>query len=89
MDPSLPSTLVREGLQLMLVVGGPVLGALLVAGLVIGVLQAATQINDSAVGFLPKLAVGGLVLAVLGSWMMQRLAGFLAHAMQRMAAPPF
>jgi flagellar biosynthesis protein FliQ len=60
--PELPGALLREALLLLAAVGGPVLGALLLVGLVVGVLQAATQVNDAAVGFLPRAAAAGAVI---------------------------
>jgi flagellar biosynthesis protein FliQ len=78
--------LLREGLLVLASVGGPVLLALLAVGLVMGVLQAATQVNDPAVGFLPRAAAGVAVCWVAGSWMMERLAGFLVQALTRMAS---
>jgi len=77
--------LLREGLLVLASVGGPVLLALLAVGLAMGVLQAATQVNDPAVGFLPRAAAGVAVCWLAGSWMMERLAGFLAQALARMA----
>jgi len=85
MSPELPGALVREALVLLASIGGPIFGALLVMGLVLGILQSATQINDSAVGFLPRALAGLLVVWALGGWMMQRMAGFLVHSMQLMA----
>lgn len=77
--------LLHDGLRLIAVVGGPVFTALFVLGLVVGVLQAATQVNDPAVGFLPRLLAAVAVCAGLGSWMTERLAGFLRVALERMA----
>ena len=54
--------LLHNALLQLATVGGPVLAALLVVGLVVGVLQAATQINDPAVGFVPRLAATLLVI---------------------------
>ncbi|ABC81135.1 flagellar biosynthetic protein FliQ [Anaeromyxobacter dehalogenans] len=85
MTPELPGALLREALLLLAAVGGPVLGALLLVGLVVGVLQAATQVNDAAVGFLPRVAAAGAVIWLLGGWMMDRLSGFLAQCILRMA----
>ncbi len=85
MSPELPGALVREALLLLAQVGGPIFAALLIMGLVLGIIQAATQINDSAVSFLPRILAGAIVVWALGGWMMQRLAGFLAHAIQAMA----
>jgi flagellar biosynthesis protein FliQ len=75
----------REGLMLVAGVGGPLFLAMLVAGLAIGVLQAATQVNDPAVSFLPRVAVGGLVIWLAGGWMLERLSAFLAQSITRMA----
>lgn len=55
---------------------GPLLLALLIVGLGVGVLQAATQINESSIGFLAKLVVMALMLAILGSWSMQNLVDY-------------
>jgi len=55
---------------------GPLLLALLLVGVGVGVLQAATQINEAAIGFLAKLIVMGLTLALLGSWSMQNLVDY-------------
>jgi flagellar biosynthetic protein FliQ len=79
---------VREGLMLLIVVGGPIFAALLISGLVIGVIQAATQINDPAVGFLPRLAIASGVMAFMGPWMVSRLAGFFAQTLTRIGTPP-
>jgi flagellar biosynthesis protein FliQ len=81
----LPAALLGEGLVLLLVVGGPLLGVLLVVGVALGVLQAATQINDPALGFLPRAVAAGVVCIVAGPWMMERLAGYFAMAIARMA----
>ena len=85
MNLDLPAALVREGFLLLASVGGPVFGIMLLVGLVLGILQAATQINDTAVGFLPRAAAAGLVLWMLGGWMMERLSGFLAQSIARMS----
>jgi flagellar biosynthesis protein FliQ len=85
MNPELPSALLREGLALLGVVGAPLFAAALVVGLGVGVLQAATQVNDPATGFLPRAAAAVLVCWTAGPWMAERLAGFLASAIVRMA----
>jgi flagellar biosynthetic protein FliQ len=45
---------------------GPILMALLVVGLVIGILQAATSVNESTVSFIPKLIIFGVVVILIG-----------------------
>ncbi len=85
MTPDLPGALVREALTLCATVGGPVLAVILVVGLAVGILQAATQVNDSAVSFLPRAAAAIAVVWMFGGWMMERLSGFLGQAIVRMA----
>ncbi len=89
MDAVLPTNLLREGLVLLATVGGPMFGALLVSGLVVGVLQSATQVQDPAVGFLPRIVVACGMGYALGPWMVERLAMFLTDALTRMAVHPF
>jgi flagellar biosynthesis protein FliQ len=83
MDP-VPSALMREGFTLLASTAGPFIGGLLLVGLVVGVLQAATQINDPAVGFLPRLSVALLGAWGLGHWVLERYAHYFADALQRM-----
>ena len=85
MTPELPSSLLREGLALLALVGAPLFAAALVVGLAIGVLQAVTQVNDPATGFLPRAAAAVVVCWAAGPWMAERLARFLASALVRMA----
>jgi len=54
----------------------PLLLAALVIGLVVGIFQAATQINESTLSFIPKLIGIALVLMIGGSWMLQTLASY-------------
>jgi flagellar biosynthesis protein FliQ len=85
MTMDLPSALLREGFAMLATVGGPFVGALLVVGLVVGLLQAATQINDPAVGFLPRVTTAVLVAWFAGGWAVEHMAQFLAGALQRMS----
>lgn len=55
---------------------GPALIGTLIVGIGVGVLQAATQINEAAIGFLCKLVVMAVILAALGSWSMQNLVDY-------------
>ena len=58
--------LVFQALRMAAVLAGPILMALLVVGLVIGILQAATSVNESTVAFVPKLVVFGVVILLIG-----------------------
>ncbi|HTN51904.1 MAG TPA: flagellar biosynthetic protein FliQ [Anaeromyxobacter sp.] len=84
MTLDLPGALVHEALLVLASVGGPVLGALLAVGLTMGILQAATQVNDAAVGFLPRAAAGAAVIWLFGGWIMERLSAFLVLCISRM-----
>ena len=77
--------LFREGLMLVGIVGGPIFLALLTVGLVVGVLQSVTQVQEPAVGAVPRLATVVLTVMLAGGWMLERLAGFLRSAIERMA----
>lgn len=58
--------LVYQALRMAALLAGPILMALLVVGLVIGILQAATSVNESTVAFVPKLIVFGVVIMLIG-----------------------
>ncbi len=62
MDTGLVIELAFQAMRMTFVLAGPVLIALLIVGLVIGILQAATQVNESSVSFVPKLVVIVVVL---------------------------
>ena len=81
---SLPA-LFREGMTLLAVVGSPLLGTLMVVGLIVGIMQSATQVQEPAVGAVPRLAAVGVAIALLGGWMVERLSGFLTLSLQRIA----
>jgi flagellar biosynthetic protein FliQ len=66
MDSGFVIEVTFKALWMAFVLSGPVLIALLVVGLVIGILQAATSVNESSVAFIPKLLVIALVLLVAG-----------------------
>jgi flagellar biosynthesis protein FliQ len=58
--------LVYQALRMAAILAGPILMALLVVGLIIGILQAATSVNESTVAFVPKLIAFGVVVLVIG-----------------------
>lgn len=72
--------LMRRMLWASAVVSAPVLAAALAVGLLISVLQVATQLQESTLSYVPKLIVAGLVLAALGAWMMGRITDFATYA---------
>lgn len=76
MTQGLALQLGQQGIWLMLLLGGPILGLGLVVGLLISLVQATTQINEQTLSFLPKLAAMLLGTLVLGPWMLQNLLDF-------------
>jgi flagellar biosynthetic protein FliQ len=67
----------QNGLYLLLMVAAPVLLAVLAVGLVVSIFQAATQINEATLSFVPKIVAAVAVLAVMGPWMMTTLVDYL------------
>lgn len=65
MDPSLAVEHALQSLWMSFVLAGPALLGILIVGLVIGILQAATSVNESSIAFIPKLVVIGLVLVLV------------------------
>jgi flagellar biosynthetic protein FliQ len=66
MDNTLIIELVFQAMRMAGVLAGPSILALLITGLVIGILQAATSINETTVAFVPKLLVFAIVLLMIG-----------------------
>jgi len=74
--------LFRNALFIAAIVAGPALMVALVMGLVVGVLQAATQVNEASISFVTKLLAVGATLIVLGSWTMQQLVDYTSRTIQ-------
>jgi flagellar biosynthetic protein FliQ len=64
---------------------GPVLLAALATGLLVGIIQAATSINEQTLTFVPKLAITALVFVILGGTMMALLGDFLTEIFAQIA----
>jgi len=63
---------------------GPVVGTVVIVGLVMAILQAATQVNDQAVAFGPKAISSILALGLGGSWIVQQMVEFTTQALVTM-----
>jgi flagellar biosynthetic protein FliQ len=83
MDVSAVVDLGRQALWISVLISAPLLGVALVVGLVIGVLQAATSINEMTLSFIPKLMALALALAIFGSWQLVTLVDFARSIFQR------
>ena len=66
----------REALLLTLVLSLPPIGLSMVVGLLISIFQAATQIQEASLSFLPKLIGVGAALVFFGPWILEKLTGF-------------
>jgi len=76
MDTAMVVDLGRQALCMTMLISAPLLGVALVVGLIIGIFQAATSINEQTLSFIPKLVALGLTLAVLGGWMINTLVDY-------------
>jgi type III secretion protein S len=72
----------REALRLLSALALPILGALLVAGLLAAVLQAVTRVRDRSISVVPRLVAVGVALVLVGGWCGSRLVAFSAQMFQ-------
>jgi flagellar biosynthetic protein FliQ len=76
MDSSEAIELCRQAVTLMLVLGAPALLAALIVGLIVSLFQAATQVQEPTLSFVPKIIATLAAVMVAGPWMLQRLIEF-------------
>jgi flagellar biosynthesis protein FliQ len=79
---------VQNALMIALYLAGPVLITSLVVGSLVSLFQAATQINEVTLTFIPKILAIGVVLAVSGSWMGQQVVAFTTNVFTGLATIP-
>jgi len=72
----------QQGLTLLLMVSAPVLLAVLVVGLLVSIFQAATQINEATLSFVPKIVAAVAVLGFAGPWMVTTLVEYIQRTLQ-------
>ena len=77
--------LAQYGVQTAVLVSAPILVLGLAAGLVVSVFQAATQINDAALAFIPKIGATLVGLIVFGNFMLNRIAAFATWAFSQIS----
>lgn len=76
MTPGNVMELGRQAVEAILILSGPILLATLLVGLVISIFQAATQINEQTLSFVPKMVAAFLVLVLSGPWMLSFITEF-------------
>ncbi len=72
----------QQGLYMLLMVAAPVLLTILAVGLLVSIFQAATQIHEATLSFVPKVVAAVAVLAVAGPWMLSTLVEYLQRTLQ-------
>ncbi|HTU68635.1 MAG TPA: flagellar biosynthesis protein FliQ [Steroidobacteraceae bacterium] len=76
MSPETVVTIGRHALEMTLMLAAPLLLTALAVGLIVGIFQAATQINEMTLSFIPKLLAMAAVLALTGPWMIRSLVEY-------------
>lgn len=77
MTPGTVMEIGRQAIEVTLTIAAPMLLAALVVGLIVSIFQAATQLNEATLQFVPKLVVMFLVLLLVGPWMLQYLIDYI------------
>jgi len=83
MTPETVMYLGRQAIEVALLLSGPLLLAALVIGLIVSIFQAATQINEATLSFIPKLVGTFLVLILAGPWMLQLIVDYIRQLFER------
>lgn len=77
MTPTTVIDIGRQALEVTLLVSAPLFIAALVTGLLISIFQAATQINEATLSFVPKLIIVFITMVVAGPWMITTLTDYM------------
>lgn len=86
MTPETVIDIMREALWMIVLLASVIIGPGLVIGLVVSTFQAATQINEQTLSFLPRLLVTLIVIIIMGPWMLTKL---LDHAERLISSIPY
>lgn len=73
----------QEALKITLYLAGPILLVAMVVGIVVSLLQAVTQINESTLTFVPKILAIAAVLVVAGPWMIETITNYTTDLITR------
>ena len=83
MTPETVTTIGQQALWVTMLIAAPLLLSALAVGLLVGMFQAATQINEMTLSFIPKLLVLVLALVVAGPWMLSAIVNFTTQLLQQ------
>ena len=76
MTPETVMTIAQRALEMTVLLAAPLLLVALVIGLLVGIFQAATQIHEMTLSFIPKLIGMATALVIAGPWMLKELVGY-------------
>ncbi|MES3025721.1 MAG: flagellar biosynthesis protein FliQ [Pseudomonadota bacterium] len=79
MTPETVMTMGRHAMEITLMVAAPMLLVALIIGLIVSIFQAATQINEATLSFIPKLVGIFVALVVAGPWMLSIMLDYMRH----------
>jgi flagellar biosynthetic protein FliQ len=82
MDSQQVFTYGQQGLYMLLMIAAPVLLTVLAVGFAVSIFQAATQIHEATLSFVPKIVAAVAVLTVAGPWMLTSLVEFVQRTLQ-------
>ncbi|CAM3538328.1 flagellar biosynthesis protein FliQ [Bordetella sputigena] len=83
MDAETVMTMTYQAMRMIMVVAGPLLLVTLAVGLLISVFQAATQINEMTLSFIPKLVAVAATLVLLGPWLIGMMTDYIRQIMDQ------
>jgi flagellar biosynthetic protein FliQ len=84
MSEALAVGVLRQGIEVAVIVSLPMLAAGLVAGVLVSVFQTVTSIQDNVLGFIPRAAAIFVVFALTFPWMLRLMTGFAADLIRRL-----
>ena len=76
MDTATVVDLARQALWMTMLISSPLLGVGLAVGLLVGIFQAATSINEQTLSFIPKVLAIGLTMSITGGWMINTMVDY-------------
>ena len=82
MGPEAVMNVGREAVMLTMMIGAPLLLVTLVIGLIVSIFQAATQINETSLSFIPKLVALLITLVLTGPWILSVLTDYFQHILR-------
>lgn len=82
LDADQSLSLLNQMLWAVLTIAAPVVAVVMIVGLIVSVLQVATQLQEMTLSYIPKLLAATLVLIAVGPWMIERISHFAIELIQ-------